>query len=119
MEYEGRNTRGQALGILNMLQTDAVSNRVLLITSPDHTRRALLTFRKAGFGKVAADAAFSEAVKGEITYKSEDLGGNKGLLPEAGDKVLLRYRFWSNAGYLSMSTREAMALVYYKLRGWI
>lgn len=114
-EPRGQNTREQALRVRAMLPGDP---SLLLVTSPPHMRRALLTFRKAGFTKVAGAAAFNESA--EMTSGGVTGGpGETGWLARAGESVVLRYDFWNRLGYLGQSAREYAALAYYWLRGWI
>lgn len=119
LEDQGLNTRGQALGVLELLGEDARDSALLLVTSPDHTKRSLLTFRKLGFSNAAGSAAFQEAVKADVRYESKSLGGSQGGGPDIGSNLRVRYLFWSNLNYLSGAFREAAALMYYRMRGWV
>jgi uncharacterized SAM-binding protein YcdF (DUF218 family) len=119
VEPHGRNTREQAMGILDMIGGSGDSARVLLVTSPEHMRRSLLTFRKLGFAYIAASAAFDDSVDADMTYASADLGGRRGILPDVGPSVMLRYQVWTNFNYLLDVARESCAMLYYRLRGWI
>jgi uncharacterized SAM-binding protein YcdF (DUF218 family) len=119
METGGRNTREQALNVKKLIDGRAENAGVLIVTSPYHVRRALLAFRKAGFGNVAASAANSESIDANMVYNAKDLGGAALPLPNVGSQLTLRYRLWNNAGYLLEFTREWCALAYYKRMGWI
>jgi len=119
VESHGRNTREQAMGILEMIGGSGEDARVLLVTSPDHMRRSLLTFRKLGFEHIAAGAAFDDAVDADMTYASADLGGRGGILPDVGASMMLRYRIWNNFSFLLDAARESCAMAYYRVRGWI
>ena len=77
-ENEGTNTRSQAL---NCKKLKIMQEPVLLVTSPEHMRRAVLSFRKAGFKKVNALPAFENAAEADFTFEDDELGGNKNLFP--------------------------------------
>ncbi len=119
IEPQGRNTREQALNVGGMIGPDHRKAPVLIVTSPDHMKRALLTFRKAGFGRVAPLAAFSESVQAPLTYDTKELGGRDIPMPNIGSMTSLKYRFWNNLGFQLRVARELTALGYYRLMGWI
>lgn len=139
LEDSGTNTRAQALnilkGITNIEQrmSNNESNRhsifnpsilqsfspsVLIVTSPEHLRRAVLTFKKAGFQKVDGLPAFEEAIESDITFKGKRLGGRL-WVPDIGNSITLRYQFWTQLHYEELLLRELLALAYYKVKGWI
>ena len=115
-ENKGTNTRAQALNCEKMLET---SKSILLITSPDHTRRAILCFQKAGFEKVNALPAFENATEADLTFDDDELGGRKTVAPGVGQSIQVRYQVWNHLKYEITFAREMLALAYYKLRGWI
>ncbi len=118
-EEQGTNTRSQALK-LQQFTTDRLQDKpVLLVTSPEHTRRAVLVFRKAGFKKISALPAFENAVEANLFFDDDQLGGNKLLVPDIGGNISVRYQFWNHLKYEILFAREMAALSYYKLRGWI
>lgn len=119
METQGRNTREQALRVRAMLAQEQTEPAVLLITSPGHMKRSLLSFRKVGFTRVAGSGASDDWAHVDITYKDEELGGKGRLLPDVGESMMLRYHFWSNLGFAGGAARELLALSYYWCRGWI
>jgi uncharacterized SAM-binding protein YcdF (DUF218 family) len=102
MEYRGRNTHEQAVGVRELLGKEALGEPVLLVSSPTHMRRALLCFSREGFTDL--QAAPARAVGAEA-----DLGPGVGM----------RYRFWQNLETNIRVVRELVALAYYRLRGWI
>ena len=116
-DLKGRNTREQALDVAKMI--DPGSNTVLLVTSPEHLKRALKAFRKAGFRNIAGRPAYQTSVELDLLYKADSLGGSSIPVPDVGDQPMLRYTFWNNTRYLSDSARELCALGYYWLKGWI
>jgi uncharacterized SAM-binding protein YcdF (DUF218 family) len=115
-EDEGTNTRAQALNCKRIIQK---RQPLLLVTSPEHTRRAVLCFRKAGFEKVNALPAFENAVEADLSFTDDELGGNKTLVPDVGQNISVRYQVWNHLKYEILIARESVALAYYKLRGWI
>ena len=98
---------------------DPGSNTVLLVTSPEHVKRALKTFRKAGCRQIAGRPAYQSSLEMDLLYDADSLGGSKIPVPDVGGQLMLRYTFWNNVRYLNDSSRELCALVYYKLKGWI
>jgi uncharacterized SAM-binding protein YcdF (DUF218 family) len=115
-EAKGKNTRSQALNCATVLNRD---EPVLLVTSPENMRRSVLCFRKAGFKKVNALPAFENATEADLTFKDDELGGNKKMVPDVGKSINLRYQVWNHLKYEITFAREIMALSYYRLRGWI
>jgi uncharacterized SAM-binding protein YcdF (DUF218 family) len=115
-ENTGTNTRYQALQCKYLLDT---ASPVLIITSPEHMRRAVLCFRKAGFKSVNALPAFENAAEADLTFSDDKLGGNKILVPDVGNSISFRYQFWNHLKYEISFAREITALCYYQLRGWI
>jgi len=114
-EDSGTNTRAQALQIFRNITGNT---SILIVTSPDHLRRAVLTFKKAGFIKVDGLPAFETAIESDITFIAGKLGGRK-LIPDIGQNITLRYQFWTQLHYEELILRELFALGYYKLKGWI
>lgn len=93
-------------------------SRILLITSPEHLYRAVLTFRKAGFEKVDGLPAFASDIESDISFSSKKLGGRR-WVPDVGESITLRYQFWTQLQYEILIAREYMAIGYYWLMGWI
>ena len=117
-EPEGLNTRAQALNIYHLLSDTAENTGLVIVTSPEHMRRSLLSFRKAGFKYVGGCPAFEYAIESDITVNRENLGGNR-LIPDVNKSISLRYRFWTHLKYEVLIMREYFALGYYMLKGWI
>jgi len=91
---------------------------ILIVTSPEHLYRAVRAFRKAGFMLVDGVPAFESAIESDITFNDRLLGGRK-WLPSIGKNITLRYQFWTQLHYEQLILREWLAIVYYKLEGWI
>lgn len=115
-ESLGTNTRSQALNCKEKLDPN---HSVLLITSPEHTRRAILSFQKVGFEKVNALPAFEDAAEADFSFDDDELGGNKKMIPDVGNSISVRYKIWDYLKYEITIVRELIALTYYKVRGWI
>lgn len=115
-ESEATNTRAQALNCQKIIK---MQTPILLITSPEHMRRSVLSFRKAGFEKVNALPAFENALEADLKFTDDELGGNKTLVPDVGKSMNMRYQLWNHLKYEILIAREIMALSYYKVRGWI
>lgn len=115
-ESNGINTRSQALECQRIIK---MQEPVLLVTSPEHMRRAVLCFKKAGFEKVNALPAFENAAEADFSFIDDELGGNKTLVPDVGNNMNMRYQMWNHLKYEILIAREFFALSYYKLRGWI
>lgn len=115
-ENEGTNTRAQALNCQRFVK---MQSPILLVTSPEHMRRAVLSFQKAGFEKVSALPAFENATEADLSFDDDKLGGRKTVVPDVGESINLRYQLWNHLKYEILIAREMAALSYYKLRGWI
>lgn len=115
-EHEATNTRAQAVNCKRIIK---MQTPILLVTSPEHMRRAVLCFQKAGFEKVNALPAFENALESDLSFDDDELGGNKTLLPDVGNNINMRYQLWNHLKYEILIAREMVALAYYKLRGWI
>jgi len=118
-ENLGTNTRAQALHLQNFNSEKLADKPILLVTSPEHMRRAVLVFEKAGFKNLNALPAFENALEADLIFRDDELGGNKILIPDIGDNISVRYQFWNHLKYEILIARELTALAYYKLRGWI
>lgn len=115
-ENEGTNTRSQALNCKKRLDEN---RSILLVTSPEHARRSVLSFQKVGFKVVSALPAFEDAAEADFSFNDDELGGNKKLIPDVGNSISVRYKIWDYLKYEITIVRELIALTYYKLRGWI
>ena len=134
LEDAGTNTRAQAVNILKRI-TDyglrimttlnnspvhqfSSSPAILIVTSPEHLTRSVLTFKKAGFQKVDGVPAFETTIESDITFNDRMLGGRQ-WIPGIGGNLTLRYQFWTQLRYEELMIRECLAMFYYKLKGWI
>ncbi len=102
MEWRAVNTHEQAVNVAALLGPEGRTSEVRLVTSPWHLRRSLASFRRAGFTNVRVESAASV-----------------GAEADPGGGLLLRYGVWYNAQSGIECAREAVALLIYRLRGWI
>ena len=118
-EQTATNTRSEAIQLQNFNQEILTDKSILLVTSPEHMRRAVLVFKKAGFKNVSALPTFEKAIEADLFFEDDKLGGDKLLVPDIGDNTAVRYQFWNHLKYEILIAREMAALGYYWLRGWI
>jgi uncharacterized SAM-binding protein YcdF (DUF218 family) len=119
-EPEGKNTRGQAMELAAMNKGQLLNRCLLVITSPSHMRRSILTLKKTGFSFLIPFPAFEVPLEGELRFDDDKLGGDRRfIIPSAGKSLSLRYEMWTQLNYQLICAREFVALGYYWLRGWI
>lgn len=116
-EDKGRHTREQAVNCFKLLGAASRQPSVLIVTSPEHVRRGLLSFRKAGFTNAAGTAAMDAPIETDLRFKTDELKNRP--LPDVGQSLMVRYKFWNNVQIEGRILRELSALAYYKLLGWI
>ncbi len=112
----GTNTRSQVLGLAEN-HPELLDTKIMVVTSPEHLRRTVKCFNKAGFQEVRGVAAYEGTVDFELSLQNQVLKG-KEAIPNI-ENTKLRYTFWN---YLKLETdvyREYLALLYYKIKGWI
>lgn len=102
LEKKAMNTRGHALYIKEAGIGDIGRDKYLLVTSPTHIKRSLLTFRACGFKNVYVLPARTRELKDDI-----------------GEHTVMRYRLWQEMETGIKVMRELTALLYYKSRAWI
>jgi uncharacterized SAM-binding protein YcdF (DUF218 family) len=129
-ENSGTNTRAQALLLAEKIAKqqhlgtgmppvdEKLKAGILLVTAPEHLNRAVKTFRHAGFLLVDGLPAFESAIESDISLKGRTLGGRR-WVPDLGDNLTIRYRFWTQLRYEMLVIREWMAIGYYWVKGWI
>lgn len=94
-------------------------SRLLLVTSWFHARRALLTFRRAGFSNVRVITSYQSATaEGQIGRHRR-----QSSISASAQSAKSYHDFFNNAadGYRDVFTmlREGIALVWYWRQGWI
>ena len=117
-ESLGRNTREQAQKLSAGKTSEQLKLPITLVTSPEHMKRAVLTFRKCGFTTVSGLPTFENSLETDLTFKDSDLKGNK-YVPSIGNNMQVRYQFWTQLKLEVLVIREYFGLTYYKMRGWI
>lgn len=120
ISYEslGKNTRQQAMKLTESKTQAQLNQPILLVTAPEHMKRAVLVFRKCGFKSVSGFPTFGSSVQTDMTFNDNDLKGNK-FMPSIGYNLQLRYQFWTQLKLEVLVLREYFGLTYYKLMGWI
>lgn len=113
-EYKGSNTYTQAREIRQMIAEPSPS--LILITSPDHMYRSVLTFKKQGFEKTSGLATFEHALDQELLYEKDESGK---VTDKSSQMLGLRYNFWGYMNYQIIVLREYLAIAYYKVQGYI
>ncbi len=114
-ETAGTNTFLQATHIMQIISDKQAE--LLIITSPEHMYRSILTFRKIGFQQVNGIPAFEGTFDDQLLI-SEDQKDNRSYL-NAENYLDLRYNMWNYLQYQIIVMRELTAISYYKLRGYI
>lgn len=112
----GTNTRSQVLGLAENFP-DLLTASIIVVTSPEHLRRTIKCFNKAGFQQVRGMAAYEGTVGFNLSLKGQHVGG-KDEVPSV-ESTKLRYTFWNYLKLEIDTCREYLALFYYKIKGWI
>ena len=136
----GPHVNGQYVDqIINLTQTTSAS--YLLMASLDISRRNLALRGREAFGRVAemenaaaerqldvrlsALPVFQLSIDDPLVFRAEELDAPgpapapRAAVPDVGAALRFRYDVWNNLGYVVDVLREATALAYYRLRGWI
>lgn len=114
-EYKGTNTRSQALNIKEIIKN--IDSEIVIVTSPEHMYRSILTFKKVGFTHVNGMPAFESAFDENLLLAPED-SQKEGSKPST-QNLDLRYNMWSYLQYQIIVAREYAAITYYKVMGYI
>jgi len=122
----GRNTREQALRLAELLAKETHATCVLIVTSPEHTRRTAAAIRKTCDVPLRAFPAFPISLEDPLPWSATELDTPEPTsttaliaVPDIGSSMRLRYTLWANLRYTHEAFREYAALFYYRLRGWI
>jgi uncharacterized SAM-binding protein YcdF (DUF218 family) len=114
----GANTRAQAVEVKRMMGAGSARMPILLVSSPDHLRRAVLTFRKVGFNHVGSYAALNTYDEGEYSLDPEAVDDTLSI-PSVENNLVVRYKLWAQLELCVGSLRELVALAYYRVKEWI
>jgi uncharacterized SAM-binding protein YcdF (DUF218 family) len=112
----GDNTREQAL--LCARRWEGQEGSIALVTAPENMYRSVLAFRKAGVEQVCGVPAWDHASHHTFRYGHMIIGG-KAYLPDVSEAPGLRYTFWNYLKLEITCLREYLAIVYYRLNGWL
>ena len=112
----GTNTRSQVLGLAENYP-ELLTTNLLVVTSPEHLRRTIKCFNKAGFQQVRGMAAYEGTVDFNLSLKKQKTKGRESV-PNV-ESTNLRYTFWNYLKLEIDTYREYFALLYYKITGWI
>jgi len=118
IECEGLNTRDQALRAYEFYTDGKFSEPLVVVSSPEHIYRTILSFEKVGFKKVSGRPAMEAMLETDLKLKNKKLGGNENI-PDVGNSISIRYKFWDYLKYEIIVAREYVAIAYYKVKGWI
>ena len=113
----GGNTREQALALFATHGKDRDLSWAV-VTAPEHMYRALGTLRRVGFGRVGGVPAFETPLFVDLGYDHRRIGG-RGLAPDVSGSLSLRYDLWHHLRLEVACLREYLAIVHYKLNGWM
>lgn len=116
-ETQGRNTREQAMYCREMLAASGAEPVVGIVTSPEHIRRALLTFHEAGLTQVKACPAWDSYLEVDLTYGADEVKAK--TWNPVRDSLLVRYKFWDRLVLQAKLLREGVAILYYRWMGWV
>lgn len=105
----GHNTYTQLLDLSKKVDQSA---SVLIVTSPEHMLRSILTLKKLGFSDVGGLPTFEEPSE-EVLLRA------KSPKKDEVESLALRYNMWSYLQYEIKVAREYCAISYYWIKGWI
>jgi uncharacterized SAM-binding protein YcdF (DUF218 family) len=118
IECQGLNTRDQALRAYELYKNGSFNEPLVIVSSPEHIYRTVLSFEKVGFEKVSGRPAMEAMLETDLKLKNRKLGGNE-TIPDVGNSISIRYKFWDYLKYEIIVAREYFAIAYYKVKGWI
>jgi uncharacterized SAM-binding protein YcdF (DUF218 family) len=118
IESEGLNTRYQAMRAYKFFQEGLFQEPLVVVSSPEHIYRTVLSFEKVGFKQVSGRPAMEAMLETDLKLRNKKLGGNENV-PDVGNSISIRYKFWDYLKYEITVAREYFAIAYYKLKGWI
>ena len=112
----GTNTRSQVLALAEN-HPELLTTNIMVVTSPEHLRRTVKCFNKAGFQHVRGMAAYEGVVDFDLSLKHQKLKGKESI--PSIESTNLRYTFWNYMKLEIDTYREYFALLYYRIKGWI
>ncbi|MFA9392995.1 MAG: YdcF family protein [Prolixibacteraceae bacterium] len=114
----GLNTRHQALMVFEMFNAGELLEPMIVVSSPTHVYRAVRSFQKVGFTQVSGVPSTDIELETKLQLNGHQIGAAD-YLPDVGNSISLRYKFWEYLQSEIIVTREYVAISYYWLQGWI
>jgi uncharacterized SAM-binding protein YcdF (DUF218 family) len=114
-ETKGTNTYYQACEIFRLLKNEK-NNKLLIVTSPEHMYRCVLTFQKCGFEHVSGFSSFENSYDENLLLMKDERLKN---VQDIDRNISLRYNMWNYLKYEIIIIRELVAISWYKLKGYI
>lgn len=114
-EIEGTNTYFQAKEIFKMLRAKS-NKKILIVSSPEHMHRCILTFKKCGFDSVSGLSSFENSYNEDLLLTKDERSKK---IQDMNRNISLRYNMWNYLKYEIDITREFIAIGWYKLNGYI
>ncbi|MCF8367589.1 MAG: YdcF family protein [Bacteroidales bacterium] len=114
-ETKGTNTYYQALEI-NKLLLNQNNKNLLIVTSPEHMYRCILTFKKLGFEHVSGLPSFENAFDDSLLFTKEERSQK---IKDLNRSLDVRYNMWNYLRYEIIVIREWLAISWYKFKGYI
>ncbi len=111
LEFEtaGTNTYTQ---VRNICKNITPSDSILVITSPENMKRTLMCFYKNNITHIEGFATFGADLNPKALLKTD---GSVDMVRS----LKLRYNIWTQFQYEIIVSREYLAILYYKFKGWI
>ncbi len=113
-ETRGTDTHTQACAIHEILKNETHKN-LLIVSSPAHIYRCILSFEKCGFVHVDGLPAFQASLADDLLLSEKEMEEGSSL----ARNISLRYNVWAYFKLQVDFAREVLALTYYKVKGYI
>ncbi len=114
-EVHGTDSHSQAVEVFKILKEEPKKN-LLIVTSPEHMYRCILTFEKCGFENVDGISSFSTPLNDNLLLTKEEFESES--VPLARN-ITMRYNMWNYLKIEIEIAREFMAIAYYKCKGYV
>lgn len=114
-EKIGTNTHEQSREIYGLLK-DEKNKNLLIVTSPEHMHRCILTFQKSGFESVCGLPTFENSFNEELLFSKEERSEK---IKDLHRNLNIRYNMWTYLKYEITILREFIAIGWYKFKGYI
>lgn len=114
-ETRGTNTYFQAKEIATLLE-NSLNKNLLIVTSPEHMYRCILTFKKCGFVNVEGLSSFENSYDDDLLLTKDERSKK---IKDVNRNLSLRYNMWAYLKYQIDVAREFIAIGWYKWKGYI